>query len=78
VLEVVLSVSGPRLLVVQVLLREGSVDVKNQVDTGRGHQGHALIVVESRVNGVDTDGVDSELLEEEDVTSTGVDVGERV
>jgi len=78
VLEVHGSVGGPWLHIVQVLVLKGRVDIEHEVDAGSGKHGHALVVVNMGVDGVDTDGVDAELLEQEDVTSANLGVGERV
>ena len=78
VLEVFGSVCRPRLLVVQVLVLKRRVDIENQVYSGLGEKGHALVVVHLRVDGVHTDGVDAQLLEHVDVTRAGVDVRQRV
>ena len=58
--------------------RLGHVDVQNQVDARVRQLLHALVVVGGVVDGVDTDGVDAELLEVLDVTLTRGRVGQRV
>jgi hypothetical protein len=78
VLKVLWGVGGPRLLVVQVLTVDRGVDVENKVNARRGKQGHTLIVVDSRVDRVHTNGIDAQLLEQVDVTSTIIGVREGV
>lgn len=56
----------------------GGVDVEGQVDAGGVESGHASVVVRSVVDGVDTDGVDAQLLELGNVTRASGDVGNGV
>lgn len=53
--QVALVVGGPRLNTVQRLALHGGVDVENDIDSGRVPDGHALVVVEGRVDVVDAD-----------------------
>ena len=55
--KVVLVVRSPWFGAVDALARERRVDIKDQVDTGGIEDGHALGVVESGINVVDTDSV---------------------
>lgn len=77
-LEVHRSVCGPWHLVVQVLVLQRRVDIENQVDSSSSQKGHTLIMVGSRVYRVNTNSVDTKLLEEVDITGTGLWVGKRV
>jgi hypothetical protein len=61
-----------------VLVGQWGVDIENQVDTGSSKHGHALIVVQGWVDGVDTDGVDTETLEKGDITSANIRVRQRI
>ena len=56
----------------------GGVDIKDEVDTGVLQLLHALVVVLGVVDGVDTDGVDAQLLEQRDVALAVVRVSDRV
>lgn len=66
VLQVDVVVGDLGILTVQRVL--GSVDIQNQVDTSLGEGIHALIVIGRVVDGVNTDGVQTEFLEVLDVT----------
>ena len=61
-----------------MLALQGGVDVQNQVDTGGSQQGHTLIMALSWIHRVHTDRIDSKLLEQEDITTALVSVGEGV
>jgi len=78
VLEVSLVVSGPWLQIVQVLIKQRAVDVEHEVDASGGQHGHALVMVDCWVDGVDTDSVDSQLLEKVDITGALLWVRERI
>jgi hypothetical protein len=78
VLEVHWSIGGPWLSWVHVLVGQRRVDIEDQVDAGSSKHGHALIVVQSGVDGVDTDGVDAETLEKGDITSADIGVRQRI
>ena len=62
VLEVSLGVSRARVGAVDVLSFIGRVDVENDVDADRVEDGHALIVVQSGVEVVRTDGINTDVL----------------
>jgi len=78
VLEVHWGVGGPWLGRMHVLMGQWRVDIENQVDTSSSKHGHALIVVQGCVDGVDTDGVDTETLEKGDITSANIRVRQRI
>ena len=75
-LKVFLVVADTGLLTVEREL--GGVGVESNVDTSVVQHLHALVVVLAVVNGVDTDGVDAELLEQLDVAGQRLGVGDRV
>lgn len=76
--EVHRGVCCPGQLVVQMLVLKRGVDIKNQVDSSCSQHSHTLIVIGSGVHGINTNGVDAELLEEIDITGAGLWVGKRV
>lgn len=78
VLEVKLIVGRPRLGSMEMLVGERRVDVQDEVDTCGSEHSHTLIVVLGGVHRVDTDGVDLELLEEDDITGALLGVDERI
>ena len=57
------------------LNRRGDV---HGVDTGAAEVGHAAVVVQRRVDAVDTDGVDAELLEERNISFASISISQRV
>ena len=73
---VVRSVEGLSILTVERVL--GGVGVKGNIDTGVVEHLHALVVVLGVVDGVDTDGVDTEILEVGDIAPQALEVEERV
>ena len=52
--------------------------IGNNVDASIVKEFHTLLVILLRVDGIDTDGVGVEFLQERDITFAGLDVGERV
>ena len=56
----------------------GGVDIEHEVDTGLGESVHALVVVGGVVDGVNTDGVQAELLEVLDVALATVGIGDGI
>jgi hypothetical protein len=65
--------NGRRVLAVERVV--GSVDVEGEVDAGIGEGLHAGVVGGRVVDRVDTDGVDSELLELGDITLAAISIG---
>lgn len=63
-------VARPWLSTVDALTRLGTVDVDDHVDTGRVEDGGAVVVVQSGVDIVHTDGVRTELLEHDGIAQT--------
>lgn len=78
VLHVDVVIGGPWLVTVNGIPPSRSIDVKNNVDTSSVEEGHALVVVEGGVDGICSDGVDTELLEQVDITLALLKVGERI
>ena len=76
------GVTGVKLIVpLRVVADDGAVglgQIGDNVDASVGEHGHALLVVGGGVEGVDTDGVCAELLEDGNVTGATSDVCERV
>ena len=76
VLQVDIVVGGLGVLTVEGVL--GGVDVEDEVDASIGESVHALVVVGGVIDGVDTDGVQAEILEVLDVTLATVGIGDGV
>ena len=75
-LEIILVVGDLRRSAVDRVL--GGVDVESEVDTSISEGVHAGVVLGSVVDSVDTDGVDTKLLELGDVALTTILVGDGV
>jgi hypothetical protein len=73
---VVRAVESLSILTVERVL--GGVCVESNVDTRVVEHLHALVVVLGIVNGVDTDGVDTEILEVGDIALQALEIEERV
>src|SRR6185437_13606161 len=77
-LEVEGTVGSPGLGTVQGAVGQRRVDIQNYVDAGLAEDGNTLVVVQGRLDVVDTDGVDTQALHQSGVTHAGIAVGQRV
>lgn len=76
--KVGLGVSGGRVRAVEVLVCRRGVDVEDDVDADGVEDGHALVVVEGRVEVIGADGVHAQVLHEGSVAKAFCGVAERV
>lgn len=71
-------VCGPRLGTINALAGERRIDVEHQVDAGGVEDTHTLVMILLRVDVVDADRVDAELLHEGGIAQAGLGVDEDV
>lgn len=53
--QVSFSICSPWLVTIKMLAIERRVDIKNEVDSSGGKVRHARVVVDRRINGIDSD-----------------------